>query len=188
MPRCVARFCQERTRNTSLLVAAAVGCIGPCGVGADLLAHGGAVMADYHKETADERLETMAENLARDIREGRFPQRSAPMMIRPTAPNPTPEVAALMHEREAHAETQAALREFIADLDRANAALVLAKEALAIAETSLLEAEDKFSVLKHFILDGAAYACAEARQKLMNKSGRIVKAALDAINKLDAVK
>ena len=39
--------------------------------------------------------------------------------------------ADLIHEREAHAETQAALRAFIVDLDRANAALILAKEALA---------------------------------------------------------
>lgn len=39
--------------------------------------------------------------------------------------------ADLIHEREAHAETQAALRAFIADLDRAKEALILAKEALA---------------------------------------------------------
>lgn len=38
--------------------------------------------------------------------------------------------ADLIHEREAHAETQAALRAFIADLDRANAAFNLAKGAL----------------------------------------------------------
>ena len=47
------------------------------------------------------------------------------------------QAADLIHEREAHAETQAALRAFIADLDRANAALILAKEALEQADADL---------------------------------------------------
>lgn len=66
-----------------------------------------AAQADYERRilaalepvaAPDVRLETMSENIARDMREGRFPERSEPQMV-PAEPVAAPDPAAI---REAH--------------------------------------------------------------------------------------